>query len=192
MNAHSEVGEDHMKTKNRRPSGNKQPKKKRSDYRQRRYNDAERLAAITLAKDIGIRTAATKLGIPHETVEAWAKGWRCNESLQLWTASAGKLAEVLHKAAWDCLAELPGKIEDANLGQLMGAVKTAVNAERLLRGIPTSINENTSAAANFNLSQLTPEQRAALRELLNVARSATPNSGTTPETVGLVEEAKMG
>jgi hypothetical protein len=157
--------------RNNPQKGKKKGKRKpRRTYNKRAYDDTTRLAAITLAKDIGIMNASRKLNIPHETVEAWSKGFRCPSALQLWHQSAGQLADAFHKAAWDCLAEVANKVEAAPLNHLMNAATNATNAERLLRGQPTVITEKQQLPPSVDLSKLTPDQLKALRELLALAR----------------------
>lgn len=151
-------------------------RKVRAVYKQARYDDAKRFAAITLAKQTNPHNAAVVLGLPPQTVDAWVKGFRCAESLQLWEQSRGQLAQACHVSAWDLLASTNAKIDDAPLNHIMTGFKVMLEAERLLRGQPTAINANEKVASVSDLRRLSPEQQAALRELINIARGNGPQA----------------
>lgn len=160
-------------------SGTRTARRKRrvTPKRQRRYTDAERFAAITLARQSNVNAASKQLGIPEPTIRAWVAGLRCEATLRSYEASAGKLADAFHKAVWDLLAAVAGKIEDAPLNHLMAAAKIATEMEQLLRGKPTAFSTQERLPPSIDLSRLNPAQLAAFRELLAAARTPGPATG---------------
>lgn len=111
----------------------------------RRYSDDDRSSALAaLAANGGdVAGTAARLEIPRKTLESWARGLRHPEAAQSCLEKKEPLAEAFDRIASRILGGVTDKkIRDANLQQTLTSAGIAVDKARLLRGEPTSIEEN--------------------------------------------------
>ena len=130
----------------------------------RHYSDEERANALAALKANGgnVKRTALQLGIPHKTLDNWAKGVNHPGAAELGNRKTADMAAALEDVAWKLLDAIPGKVEKAPLNHTATALGIAIDKARLLRGEPTSIG------AKVDLSRANPEQLAQLDALLAV------------------------
>src|SRR5262245_61260475 len=108
----------------------------------RRYSDDDRssaLAALAALKG-NVRAAARRPGVPQTTPRQWARGTRHPEARDMAARKRQGMAEALDAVAWKLIEAAEGKVQKANLQQVMTALGIAIDKARLLRDRPTSIS----------------------------------------------------
>ena len=101
--------------------------------------------------------------------------------------------DAYEEVAWQLVSVLPEKIAAAPLNQLAVSLGIAIDKARLIRGQPTSYNQNDNRNLNANavldkfVDLLTAEQRDKLRELFGGHDSGGEgrSEARLPETSGV-------
>lgn len=138
------------------PKPKSKPKTRvRSKYdagNRRWYTDDERANFLAAVHACGgnCLEASRKTGVPVRTLDAWARGYRCPEALQLCQDKKGKLADAAEELAWLFAAVAPERIDEASLKDLVQSFGTMVNMMRLLRDQSTANSYNRNVNANLN------------------------------------------
>ena len=129
----------------------------------KRYSDEERANALAaLAANGGnVQRTARQLGIPHKTLDNWAKGVCHPEAAENGNNKKGDMADALEALAWKLISAMPQKIKKASLAQVATAAGIAIDKMRLLR-------EHSSSIAGRDMSD--DERLTRLRELVERAR----------------------
>ena len=143
----------------------------------RSYSDDERaavLAAVT-ANGGDCEETAGQFGLPARTVRAWASGERHPEARAMSEAVRQPLADRLEEVArriTDAIDD-PDRLREATLKDLTAALDTVIEKHRLLRGEPTSIQQQ---AVGVSLGDLSYDELLAIDRLLSAAegRAALP------------------
>jgi hypothetical protein len=124
-----------------------------------------------------LHKTSTETGVPATTIEAWIKGWRCPQAMNLHREKAGILAKASEEIAWSIAALIPSKLHEATLPHLTHAFATMVDKTRLLQGLSTTIVDvnGVSSDAPTELIELyqhmTPDERDAVRVIYERAAS---------------------
>lgn len=163
-------------------------RRNRVDYSRNHYTPSERVAAVLCVRVNGgdIRKASRMTGIPYNTIREWCNGKRQPYVLQLACAMKGDMEKAFESAAWQFLGYAMGKAEKAAFNHLMTGAGIAFDKMRLLRGEPTTINENENRNVNIDVARLTREEQQALALLLE---KATPDGTDGPERENSPEPA---
>lgn len=116
----------------------------------RRYESDEQAAALAVLAVNGgnVSKTARELGIPRMTLRDWAAARKLWPSVDAERVEDAKrdLAEALERVAWQLLDAIPGKIEAASLAQVATGMGIAIDKARLIRGEPTVVSEDVTAA----------------------------------------------
>jgi transposase-like protein len=125
----------------------------------RRYSDDEKAAALAFLRFNGgnVLKSAKALGIPHKTLDEWAKGKNQHpEVADLRNEKKEEISALIEQAVREMVGASAGKLSTANFQQLWTSVGIAVDKMQLLKGEPTNINRDVT---------LTPEQKKKAEEL---------------------------
>jgi transposase-like protein len=150
----------------------------------RQYSDEDKATALTALDANGgnVKRTANQLGIPHKTLDDWAKGRNQNRAVaDLRTRKRGSLADKFESLAHLIVDAMPSKIEKATLSQC--AVSSGIATDKAIR---------------LRGEGLYPDPAAELCHLLNINRSQLPErleldpGDQIPEGLGLIFEAKAG
>lgn len=116
--------------------------------KRRRYSDDDRASALAALAANGGNLARTSaaLGIPEATLRQWATGKRHPEAVQMSDQKKAPLADAIEGIARQIADSLPGKLPDADLKDASIAFGVLIDKMRLLRGEPTSIDEQRDSA----------------------------------------------
>ena len=102
--------------------------------RKRQYSDEDKATALAAldANDGNVKRTATQLGIPHKTLDDWAKGRNQNPAVaDLRTRKRGSLADKFENLAHLIVDAMPSKIERATLSQC--AVSSGIATDKAIR-----------------------------------------------------------
>jgi hypothetical protein len=113
--------------------------------RQRRdYSDDERAEALAVLDANGgnLSRTAREVGVPRKTLAQWVTGRAALRVADLRQRKKGLLADALEDFGWQVIEALAGRVEQGNLVQLATTLGIAVDKMQLLRGKPTSINND--------------------------------------------------
>jgi len=126
----------------------------------RQYSDEDKATALSAVDANGgnVKLTARQLGIPHKTLDDWAKGRNQNPTVaDLRTKKRGSLADKFEHLAHLLVDAMPGKIAQATLSQCAITSGIAVDKAVRLRG-----------------EGMYPDPAAELCRLLNINRSQLP------------------
>lgn len=132
----------------------------------RQYSDKDKAAALALldANEGNVRKTARDTGVPHKTLDGWAKGRINADCADIRTDKRKELSERLEDLAHTLVDLLPEKLPNASVRDLAGALIVAVDKMQLLKGSPTTISKDVSERTN--------EERAArILELVKPAKA---------------------
>lgn len=118
----------------------------------RQYSDAEKAAALAFLDFNGgnVQKSAKALGIPHKTLDEWAKGRnQVPEVADLRNEKKEAISDLIETAVREMVGASTGKLSEASFQQLWTGVGIGVDKMQLLKGEPTTINKT-----------LTDEERA--------------------------------
>ncbi len=150
--------------------------------RKRQYSDADKATALVAldANDGNVKRTAIQLGIPHKTLDDWAKGRNQNPAVaELHTRKKGSLADKFENLAHLIVDAMPSKIDRATLSQC--AVSSGIATDKAIR---------------LRGEGLYPDPATELCRLLNLNRAQLPPAlqlepgEEIPEGFGLILETK--
>jgi transposase-like protein len=138
----------------------------------RRYSDRDRTEALVAldANSGNVKRTALQLGIPHKTLDEWAKGRVHADVASDRIEKKEELADRLEALAHQIVGLLPGKLAMASVQQLATTLGIAVDKMQVLRGKPSTINQETIAD---------PEKRKARIDELLAKRNGHDVEGRT-------------
>ena len=152
-------------------------KGRKKGQRPTRYTDFDRSAAlIALDRNGGrIMDTAEELGIPYNTLQAWAAGSRHPEARIIQKRHKGDMLAAFREAAWQYLdvATDPEKIQKAPLAQVIAGLDKTFGIMRTLEGKPSGITG--SVETRLNLSILTEHELNVFLALMGKLQSANPD-----------------
>jgi hypothetical protein len=143
----------------------------------RLYDEADksRCLAVLDANGGNVKKTARDTGFPRSTVREWSQGRGVPEAAAAAVPlERGNLADELEARAWELVGALPGKIASASLAQTGTVLGIVIDKCRVLRGEPTAITEDVTAARETLDSKL-----AQLR-----ARAGAPAVSLEPDGSG--------
>lgn len=117
----------------------------------RQYSDNDKAIALAAldANEGNVLRTAKQLGIPHKTLDEWAKGRnQVPQVADLHKEKRKDLGDRLEDLAHSLVDILPDKIPEASLRDLAGALIVAVDKMQLLKGAPTAISKDVSDISN--------------------------------------------
>jgi transposase-like protein len=144
------------KTTNQAVVPNPEAKRKRK----RQYSDADKAVALVAIDGNGgnVKRTAIQLGIPHKTLDDWAKGRNQNPAVaELHTRKKGSLADKFENLAHLLVDAMPEKIAKATLSQC--AITSGIATDKAIR---------------LRGEGLYPDPAAELCHLLKINRSQLP------------------
>lgn len=127
----------------------------------RQYSDEDKATALTALDANGgnVKRTATQLGIPHKTLDDWAKGRNQHPVVaDLRTRKRGSLADKFENLAHLIVDAMPAKIDKATLSQC--AVSSGIATDKAIR---------------LRGEGLYPDPAAELCRLLNINRTQLPD-----------------
>lgn len=143
----------------------------------RRYSDEDRANALAaLAANGGnLNRTARELGIPRQTIQAWANGEHHPEAAENGASKRGLLADKLEEVAWSLVGMIEPAGRKAQTKGAVGPIATAfgitIDKMRLLREQSTSITDGTADAKRNELAGIL----ATLRQRAGVDPAAMPS-----------------
>jgi len=154
----------------------------------RAYSKREKADALALlsANAGNVRRTARESGLPHMTVDGWAKGRGITEEVQKMSETPEvtlSLADKFKSLSRACLNGItPEKIEKASVRDL--AVASGIFAEKgeLLSGNPTKIIENRMREHYIAVARRTHARRTAAGEQVTLEEVVREIVGKYPHT----------
>lgn len=133
----------------------------------RRYSDEQRVNALAaLAANNGnLHQTSRQIGIPVSTLECWAKKLRHPEASVGADEKKKELSDAIEDVARSIADSLIGKLDDASFKDATVGFGILIDKMKLLRGEPTSINEQRDRAKldefDKRYNSIHPEDNAA-------------------------------
>ena len=131
----------------------------------RRYTEEDRAVALAAyeANANNLKRTARYCNIPINTLRRWLQGGETNAAVsQLRPQKKGDLAAALEAIAWQCVEAIPARMGEASLREVATTLGIAVEKMQLLRGKPTTINDDLSSLSDAELDRRIAEaQRRA-------------------------------